>query len=107
MTDIRPNFQKALTNVEDGIEENQQSSPNRDNLDYFVEEARTALDDFPADYPYVEEFNRALDDANFEVALDELANLAAYVQEHSDAEPNVEYSSLAVDRIQDSHRDRC
>jgi len=93
---------KARTHVEDGaIAVRKQES---EDANYFSETALYAVDSVPEEMPYIQEYREAVENLNFETALDELANLAAYIREYDGDEYEFQYQSSAIDRIEDSAR---
>lgn len=101
---ITVDFQKALTNVEDGLHA-VEVDDDQDNIDYFVKEAKSAFDGVPSELPYVEDYRQSLDDEDFESAFDALANFASYVEAGESEEYEFSYQQLALERVHDSYRE--
>lgn len=95
---INVNLQTALTNIIDAMEA-EEGDPN---IEYFKQEAKNAFEEVPQDFPYVEQYNSALDKRDFEQALDELDNFASYLEAYDDGEYSFTYTSSEIDRIHDT-----
>lgn len=104
MTQIHPDFIRALTNIEDGIVAQQYDEPSTEDISTFETEARRALDGFPDTYPYIEHYRQTLSDHNFKNALSALKELAIYVSEADTESEEVEvsYNEGAIERIIDA-----
>lgn len=105
MTDrIQLDFQRALTNVEDGIIA-VDAHDDQENIDHFASEARAAFDGVPNNLPYVEEYRNALDSEDFESAFEALANFASYVESNESDEYEFSYQQLELELVHDAYRE--
>lgn len=103
---VELDFQRALTNVEDGVKAGQTELENRV---HFAEEAKAAFDGLPDWFPYVDEYRASLEELDFDSAFATLTQLAAFIEarEYDEQEYNFDYSPMALERVQDSYREYC
>lgn len=76
------------------------------NLEYFIGEARLAMEGYPEELPYGEQYRRALNNKNVKQAFEELCNIAGYLEEYDPEEDNYtfNYPYEALDRVEDAFR---
>jgi hypothetical protein len=93
-------FNAARTAVEDGAVAVRRNES--ENANHFSKEALAALDGVPTELPYVRSYRDAVENLNFETALDELANFAAYIREYDEDDYTFSYQESALDRVEES-----
>lgn len=98
---IYPGLEKAHTNIVDGIRA--PKNTDQENISHFKKEAQSALSPFPDDYSYIEEINQALNNNNFDQALQQLANLCAHIRDTPETHNvSITYSPLTAGRIEEA-----
>lgn len=95
---VEIDFQKALAHIQDGRIA-VQNNDSEENLSYFEEESKEALENVPQEIPYIKDLITKLENWDFDGAFEELANLASAVQYYSEDEYQFAYESSALDRV--------
>lgn len=97
---IAIDFDAARTAVEDGAVAVRRDES--ENVNHFSKEALAEFDGVPTELPYVRSYRDAVENLNFETALDELANFAAYVREYDEDDYMFAYHESALERVEES-----
>lgn len=97
---VNIDFQRALTNIEDGIIAVERDE-NEENIDHFKSEAKSAFDGVPQTIPHVKDCLKHLNRNDFELAFRSLARLAAFVEQYDNEEYDFVYTASSVEKVQD------